>query len=104
MIPRAGPPLNPDADSGRSGKRASRQRYCRVAPGDHSPGAPTDPDVRNSRIRLVETWVRYVAYRRVMTGCGSGNRSSNASIRDQSTYPAWERRESHFCQMRRVSR
>ena len=31
---------------------------CRVAPGDCSPGAPTDPDVRISRIRLVESRVR----------------------------------------------
>lgn len=27
--------------------------FSRVAPGDCSPGAPTDPDVRNSRIRLL---------------------------------------------------
>src|SRR5690606_20489353 len=32
---------------------------CRVAPGDRSPGAPTDPDVRNSRIRLLRQWLRY---------------------------------------------
>src|SRR5262249_56350822 len=30
----------------------------RVAPGDRSPGAPTDPDVRISRIRLVESRFR----------------------------------------------
>ena len=30
-----------------------------MAPGDCSPGAPTDPDVQNSRIRLFGTWVRY---------------------------------------------
>jgi hypothetical protein len=30
----------------------------RVAPGDCSPGAPTDPDVRNSRIRLFVAWFR----------------------------------------------
>ncbi len=34
--------------------------FCRVAPGDCAPGAPTDPDVRNSRIRLLKLWVRYV--------------------------------------------
>ena len=39
------------------------QSGSRVAPGDYSPGAPTDPDVRISRIRLVETEVRYVPYR-----------------------------------------
>jgi hypothetical protein len=31
-----------------------------VAPGDYSPGAPTDPDVRISRIRFFEQRVRYV--------------------------------------------
>jgi hypothetical protein len=31
----------------------------RVAPGGLPPGAPTDPDVRNSRIRFVRSRVRY---------------------------------------------
>ena len=31
---------------------------CRVAPGRLRPGAPTDPDVRNSRIRLLGLWIR----------------------------------------------
>jgi hypothetical protein len=31
---------------------------CRVAPEDCSSGAPTDPDTRISRIRLVRSWVR----------------------------------------------
>ncbi len=83
---------------------ASSKLTCRVAPGDTSPGAPTDPDVRNCRIRLVGAWLRYVAYRCAMRGRGSGKRSSNASMRSQSTYPALERRESHFCQARRTSR
>ncbi len=30
-----------------------------MAPGDCSPGAPTDPNVRNSRIRLFGSWVRH---------------------------------------------
>ena len=30
----------------------------RVAPGDYSPGAPTDPDVQNSRIRLLSSRLR----------------------------------------------
>jgi len=30
----------------------------RVAPGSRPPGAPTDPDVRDSRIRLFRSWVR----------------------------------------------
>ena len=29
-----------------------------MAPGDYSPGAPTEPDVRNSRIRLLRLWIR----------------------------------------------
>src|SRR6186713_3674891 len=32
---------------------------CRVAPGDLSPGAPTDPDMQISRIRLVRSRIRY---------------------------------------------
>jgi hypothetical protein len=83
--------------------RAPKTR-CRVAPGDRSPGAPTDPDVRDYRIRLVRARVRYVAYRRVMRGGGSGKRSSRSSSRCQSTYPVLERRESHLRQACRVSR
>jgi hypothetical protein len=30
----------------------------RVAPGDRSPGAPTDPDLRDSRIRLLSREIR----------------------------------------------
>lgn len=78
--------------------------FCRVAPGDRSPGAPTDPDVRDSRIRLVRARVRYVAYRRAMRGGGSGKRSSKSSSCFQSTYPVLERRESHLRQACRVSR
>ena len=40
----------------RAAARASRHeesRWGRVAPGDCSPGAPTDPDVRSYRIRLL---------------------------------------------------
>ena len=36
----------------------ARRRSGRVAPGDRSPGAPTDPDVRISRIRLLGLRVR----------------------------------------------
>jgi hypothetical protein len=34
----------------------------RVAPGRFLPGAPTDPDVQISRIRLFETWLRYAIW------------------------------------------
>ena len=42
----------------------------RVAPGRLLPGAPTDPDVRDSRIRLFETRVRYAG--RAAAGVSSG--------------------------------
>ena len=35
------------------------ERHGRVAPGDGSPRAPTDPDVRISRIRFVSSRIRY---------------------------------------------
>jgi hypothetical protein len=43
----------------------------RVTPGDCSPEVPTDPDMRNCRIRLFSTRLRYLAGER-MCGCGSG--------------------------------
>jgi hypothetical protein len=42
----------------------------RVAPGRCLPGAPTDPDVQISRIRLFETRLRYAT--RTADGCRSG--------------------------------
>ena len=42
----------------------------RVAPGRCLPGAPTDPDVRDSRIRLFETRVCYAGQAR--PGVSSG--------------------------------
>ena len=69
---------------------------CRVAPGGCPPGAPTDPDVRNSRIRLLGARVRYVARRRTMRGAGSGNRFSSACMRVQVRRPSRERVLSHL--------
>jgi hypothetical protein len=43
----------------------------RVTPGDCSPEVPTDPDMRNCRIRLFSTRLRYVAGRGCVA-CGSG--------------------------------
>jgi len=37
-----------------------RDVFCRVAPESYPSGAPTDPDVRNSRIRLLDQQARYV--------------------------------------------
>ncbi len=86
--------------AGRSDHRAGWPREVSL------PGLPQDPDVRNSRIRLVGTWVRYVTcwYMCTMRGGGSGKRSNSANMCGQSTYPAFERRESHLRQMRCVSR
>ena len=42
----------------------------RVAPGRRLPGAPTDPDVQISRIRLFETRLRYTI--RTAVGFRSG--------------------------------
>jgi hypothetical protein len=68
--------LKPEAHS------AAGLRACRVAPGGFPPGAPTDPDVRISRIRLLRAWIRYVACRYwwTMRGSGSGSRSRIAFI------------------------
>ena len=35
-----------------------RHPVCRVGLGDFSPRPPTDPDVRDYRIRLLESWFR----------------------------------------------
>ena len=48
----------------------ARSQNGRVAPGDCSPGAPTDPDVQISRIRLFETRLRYA--KRTAVGFRSG--------------------------------
>src|SRR5947207_6122917 len=50
---------------------ARRLRPGRVAPGSRPPGAPTDPDVRDSRIRLFRSRVRCTTIDRVDgDGCG----------------------------------
>jgi hypothetical protein len=45
----------------------------RVAPGSRPPGAPTDPHVRDSRIRLFRSWVRCTTIAGV-DGEGGGER------------------------------
>ena len=81
---------------------SGKQRRRRVAPGDCSPGAPTDPDVRISRIRLLETRFRYVLLW-TMRGGGSGSRSSSLRIHFHVFGAARERRDSHLCQTRPTS-
>jgi hypothetical protein len=44
----------------------------RVASGDHSPEAPTDPDMQISRIRLFGPRLCYATVEERMRGCGSG--------------------------------
>src|SRR5579864_6309414 len=44
----------------RGANEGARQNHGRVAPGNHSPEAPTDPDVRISRIRLFGSRLHYV--------------------------------------------
>jgi hypothetical protein len=63
----------------------------RVAPGDRSPGAPTDPDVRISRIRLFESRTRYAP-----RGFGSGNCCRSARARCHVSRELFERRFSHL--------
>jgi len=43
-----------------TGAESEVEECCngRVAPGSYPPGAPTDPDVRNSRIRLLRSAFR----------------------------------------------
>ncbi len=75
----------------------------RVAPVD-CPGAPTDPDMRDYRIRLFDARARYAGRTRLEScGFGSGCRSSSRSISFQLRKPFWERRPSHRFQMRRTS-
>ena len=55
----------------------SQEGRNRVAPGGSPPRAPTDPDVQNSRIRLLETRIRYVTpYWWTILDFGSGYRLS----------------------------
>jgi len=76
----------------------------RVAPGGDPPGAPTDPDVRISRIRLVEARRRY-GDRTLWTARagGRGKRCNSARNRSQLTMALRLRRQSHLCQMRSTS-
>jgi hypothetical protein len=50
-------------------ERFTKKSRGRVAPGRCLPGAPTDPDVRNYRIRLFEAGFRYAP----RSGLGFGN-------------------------------
>ena len=63
---------------------------------------PTDPDVRDSRIRLVMRWVRYMKAERGSRAGGSGYRAKRAANRSQIIRALFERRSSHLRQIRSV--
>jgi hypothetical protein len=69
----------------------------RVAPGSYLPRAPTDPDLRNYRIRLVRKHIRYRMGR--MIARGSGKIRSRRFIQAQSGF-ARDLRQSHLNQTR----
>ena len=71
-------------------------RHSRVAPGDCSPGALTDPDVRISRIRLFGTQIRYAGER--ACGTGSGYRCKSRFILVHVIRARCERRLNDFRQ------
>ncbi len=74
----------------------------RVAPGAHAPRAPTDPDVRISRIRLVRSRLRYAGQTPcAMRGRGSGY-ASNITPIDSRPRVARERRANHLHHSTRV--
>src|SRR5262249_33697454 len=74
---------------------------CRVALGSCPPRAPTDPDVRNCRIRLVRSTLHTRRYTEWTTrAAGSGIRSSKPHRLAQPKRPFQLRRESHFRQIR----
>ena len=68
-----------------------------VALGGYPPRAPTDPDVQNSRIRLLGVRIRSGRGNpRMIRGVASGYRARSRRNASQSRCPAWERRPSHF--------
>jgi len=66
----------------------------RVALGSCPPRAPTDPDVRNYRIRLLEQQLRYELRCRITTS-GSGYRLKRR-VKRSHVMPRLDRRESPF--------
>jgi len=74
-------------------RRASRFQFARVAPGDFSPRAPTDPDVQYDRIRLFESGVCCPGVDAVHDPrWGSGYRASSARKRAHVRRALCERR------------
>src|SRR5262249_20618066 len=79
----------------------TRRVLRRVALGSCLPRAPTDPDVRNCRIRLVRSTLHTRRHTEWTTrAAGSGLRSSKPHRLAQPKRPFQLRRESHFRQTR----
>jgi hypothetical protein len=88
LVRRQGPEQGPPGRGGRS---------CRVALGSYPPRAPTDPDVRNCRSRLVRSTLHTRRYTEWTTrAAGSGICSSNPHRLAQPRRPFPLCRESHF--------
>ena len=68
----------------------------RVDQGGKPPWPPSDPDVRNSRIRLFATQLRYKTRTGRIVGAGKGKSASSRWKPAHERRPCWERRESHF--------
>ena len=84
------------------GRWADALRAGRVAAGGFPPAAPTDPDVRVSRIRLFTSRSR-PGHAVRMRGDGSGYRCRICFIRSHVTVARCDRRLSHFRHTRSVS-
>ena len=85
------------ADTLASREPASTPPRRWVALGGYPPRAPTDPDVQNSRIRLLGVRIRSGRGNpRMIRGVASGYRARSRRNASQSRCPAWERRPSHF--------
>lgn len=95
LYPQNGP-LSADSSSRLNARLGGWLLSGRVAPGNCSPEAPTEPDVQIARIRLFGPRLRYVTVAGRMRGCGSGYRASSRSIPAQDIRARWERRLSHF--------
>ena len=95
------PPIRSSTYFGVANRSRLHSLTCRVALGGYPPRAPTDPDVRNYRIRLVQSTVHTRRYTEWTTrAAGSGYRASRPHRLAHPKQPFQLRRESHFRQIR----
>ena len=80
------------------------QDFGRVGRRGFPPRPPTDPDVRNSRIRLLGECLRYVAYRLAIRGRGRTNTLRSAFHRTHEIAPRCDRRDNHLRQATSTAR